>query len=708
MKLSTYVGTARALRLFVLCLAASTPSFQMASAERTSVAERPSVLFLNIDDWNDWNSVLKGHPQAITPNLERFAARSVTFTRAICSSPVCFPSRTSLFSGLHPARTGAKFNFNWGNPWRSYVPDAVTLPKHFSAQGWKSIGIGKNFHNQDMAEFDEYTRRNKEPKAIPKTYRNINSSGRWGVAAVPPPQMPDYISVSKGINALESNRDHLFLALGIFKPHVPWVAPQEYFDRHPLKSLVMPEGRADDLDDLPERLKLMAHNEAKFGPNYHRKVVAAGYDKEMVQAYLACVSFTDDQVGRILDAWYASPHAESGYVVLWSDHGYQLSEKEGWSKMKPWYDSARVNLMIAGPDLAKGAFCDKAVSLLDLYPTLVELLKLPAPPQKLDGNSLVPLLKNPQADWDKPVLMSSEADGIRYDVVMDNDYRMTRLATGETELYKLADDPHEFTNLASKPEYAEVIAKLSRHLSFKHPKPGKDGWLEAEDIPRQSSSDFGQRGNFHYPKAQAGSSQGKVVCADLRAGTGSYIDFVLDVQAPGTYRLSATMSSGGACSVLVDDVKNDAAQADAGYPMRTVGSLEATNVRKDVSLGVVRFDQPGLKIIRFVSDVPKQQVEFDRIRILKDEDAQVTESKPLIKKKTPTPPKSGGKSQKKTWDSRAEWIQERPSFEWAFPFIDQNHDGKIDSAEYQALQQYKRKHGKTWQDEARKELSSRR
>ena len=118
----------------------------------------------------------------------------------------------------------------------------------------------------------------------------------------------------------------------------------------------------------------------------------------MLQAYLACVSFTDEQVGRILDAWYASSHAEHGYVVLWSDHGYQLSEKEGWSKMKPWFDSARVNLMIAGPGLAEGVFCDKAVSLQDLYPTLVELLKLPAPPQILDGNSLVPLLKNPQSD----------------------------------------------------------------------------------------------------------------------------------------------------------------------------------------------------------------------------------------------------------------------------------------------------------------------
>ena len=582
-----------------------------------SPADRPSVLFLNIDDWNDWNSVLKGHPQAITPNLERFAARSVTFTRAICSSPVCFPSRTSLFSGLHPARTGAKFNFNWGNPWRSYVPDAVTLPKHFSAQGWKSIGIGKNFHNQDMTEFDQYTRRSKEARAIRKTFRNIDASGRWGVAAVSTTQMPDYISVSKGIKAIESNRDHLFLALGIYKPHVPWVVPQEYFDRHPLKSLVMPERRANDLDDLPERLKLMAHNEAKFGLNYHRKVVAAGYDKEMVQAYLACVSFVDDQVGRILDAWYASPHAESGYVVLWSDHGYQLGEKEGWSKMKPWYDSARVNLMIAGPDLAKGAFCDKAVSLLDLYPTLVELLKLPAPPQKLDGNSLVPLLKNPQADWDKPVLMSSEADGIRYDVVMDNDFRMTRLATGETELYKLANDPHEFTNLAGKPEYAKVIAKLSRHLSFKHPKSGKDGWLEAEDIPHQSSSDFGQRGNFHYPKVQDGPLQGTVVCADLRAGIGSYIEFVVKIEKAGDYEISVAVSAQGPCLLSTAAVVDDAKQADSGYPMKKLMTIEKSKAGsfEIVSAGTITVKQTGLHLLRFSSKVAKQLLQIDRIQI---------------------------------------------------------------------------------------------
>lgn len=609
----TTIGAAltTALRLFVLCLVVCSSLFQ------ATAAERPSVLFLNIDDWNDWNSVLKGHPQAVTPNLERFAKRSVTFIRAICSSPVCFPSRTSIFSGLHPARTGAKSNSNGGRPWRSYVPNAITLPKHFSAQGWTSVGIGKNFHNGDQAEFDEYIRRGKEPKPIRSTYRNINPSGRWGVAAVSTAEMPDYISVSRGIQALKSNRNGLFLALGIYRPHVPWVVPQEFFDRHPLESLKMPEHRKNDLDDLPERFKTMAHNPAKFGPGYHQDLEAKGYDREKVRAYLACVSFTDEQVGRILDAWYASPHAEHGYVVLWSDHGYQLSEKEGWSKMKPWYDSARVNLMIAGPGLAQGVFCDKAVSLLDLYPTLLELLQLPAPPQSLDGNSLVPLLKNPQADWDKPVLMSSEADGIRYDVVLANDHRMTRFATGETELYDLDRDPHEFTNLADNPEYKPVIAKLSKHLSLRHLKPDQDGWLEAEDLPHQTSADFGQRGNFHYPNTQPGASQEKVVCAYLRKGAGSYVEFVVKIEAAGDHQFSVAVSAEGPCTLSTAPVVNDARQADAGYPMKELLRIERSKSGKleTVSARAVRFDQVGLHLLRFSSLVPKQLLQIDRIQL---------------------------------------------------------------------------------------------
>ena len=434
----------------------------------------------------------------------------------------------------------------------------------------------------------------------------------------PTTEMPDYIAVSHGIEKLTTVAEPLFLSLGIYRPHVPWVVPQEYFDLYPLEEVQSPERRANDLGDLPERFKLLAHLEAKFGPGYNDMLAENGYDKQFVRAYLACVTFADEQVGRILDAWDASPHSKNGYIILWSDHGYMLGEKQAWSKMKPWYDSAHSNLIIAGPGIPKGAVCDKAVSLQDLYPTLVDLLKIPSPSQQIDGNSLVPLLKDPNADWDKPVVMSSETDGIRWDVVLDNDYRMTRLITGETELYQLADDPHEFDNLALDPEYAPVIDRLSKHLTFHYPKIPADGWVEAEATPRQTSSDYQLRGNCHFPQPLPGASGGQVICADLHAGEGSYLDFVLEVPASGTYSLGATLSVGGSCSVLVDDVMDVAAQADTGYPMKTVGTIEpGSDGLKGVSIGTVTFDEPGLKLIRFKSNVEKQLVKIDRIQVEK-------------------------------------------------------------------------------------------
>ena len=606
------------LRLFALCLAALS-SVQVACAQEPSEAARPSVLFLNIDDWNDWNEVLQGHPQAITPNIKRLAERGVVFSNAICSSPTCFPSRSAIFTGIHPTRSGNIVNDNSIHPWRFYAPDAVTLPRHLSAQGWKSIGIAKNFHNGERKEFDEYiSRKGGRLKQVQGSGINLNPSGVWGIAAVPTTQMPDYIAVSHGIEKLTSVEEPLFLSLGIYRPHVPWVVPKEYFDLYPLDEVQLPKRRADDLEDLPERFKLLAHLEAKFGKGYHQMLEDKGYDKQFVRAYLACVTFADEQVGRILDAWNASPHSKNGYIVLWSDHGYNLGEKEAWSKMKPWYDSAHSNLIIAGPGIAKGAVCDKAVSLQDLYPTLIDLLEVPSPPQKIDGNSLVPLLKNPDAEWDKPVMMSSEADGIRYDVVLDNDYRMTRLITGETELYQLASDPHEFNNLAPNREYASVIERLSKHLTFRYPEIPEDGWIEAEDTPRQTSSDFKLRGNCHFPKSLAGASNGKIIGADLNAGEGSYLEFVIEIPIAGTYAIGATLSAGGSVTVLVDDVVDDSAQADTGFPMEEVGTIEHDNGKlTEFAIGNATFNQSGLKLIRFMSNVSKQQLKIDRIRIQK-------------------------------------------------------------------------------------------
>ncbi|VGO13525.1 Choline-sulfatase [Pontiella desulfatans] len=668
-------------------------------------AQKPSVLLINVDDWNDWNSVLKGHPQAITPNIERLAERGVTFSNAICASPSCGPSRPSLFTGIAPSRSGKISNDSRG-PWRFYVgPDAVTIPKLFSQNGWKSIGIAKNFHSGDEPEFDTYIPPFKTPKKLKGVGIKLNASAIWDIADIPASEMGDYKAATAGIEAIASNVNPLFLSVGIFRPHVPWIVPQKYFDMYPVETLQLSERREDDLNDLPERFKLVAGFEAKFGKGYHDMLVEKGYDKQFVRAYLASVTFADEQVGRILDAWYASPYAETGYVVLWSDHGYMLGEKGAWSKIKPWYDSSRSNFMIAGPGLPKGAVCGKAVSLLDLYPTLVELIGLPNPPQRLDGNSLVPLLKNPNADWDRPVRMTSQMDGVFFESILDNDFRMTRLATGETELYKLADDPHEFRNLAANPEYAPVIRKLEKHLSFSYPEIPADGWVEAESVPAQTSADYNRRENSHYPRTDANASGGKIICVDFKKGPNTYIEFIFDVPAAGTYRIGATVAGSGTYSVLVDNVKNDAAQSEAAYPMKTIGMLEPSGALSDVRIGVVRFDEPGLKIIRFVSTGPKQQVKFDRLHLFKDDSATVAEAAlPVAAPKTSKRhTKSPGKN---SWASPEEWSRDRSGLEWLFPYIDQNRDGKIDAAEYEALQQFKKKHGKHWKDQARKELET--
>ena len=584
-----------------------------------SLTDRPSVLFLNIDDWNDWNTVLQGHPQSITPNIQRLAERGVAFTNAICSSPTCFPSRSAVFTGIHPARSGNIVNDNGIRPWRFYAGNAVTLPKYLSAQGWTTVGIAKNFHKGDNTEFDTYIPKAGRPKQVPGIGLKLNPSGHWGVSADPVTKMADYLSVSHGIETLESVTDPLFLSLGIYRPHVPWVVPQEYFDRYPLKAIQLPEFQPNDLDDLPQRFRPLAHLEAKFGPDYHQGLVKKGYDKQFIRAYLACVTFADEQIGRLLDAWDASPHAKDGYIVLWSDHGYNLGEKQAWSKMKPWYDSAHCNLIVAGPGIPGSETCDKAVSLQDLYPTLVELLQLPMPSQALDGNSLVPLLNAPKSEWDRPVVMSSETDGIRYDVVLDNDYRMTRLITGETELYHLITDPHEFTNLADDPKYAPVIDRLSQHLTFTYPEIPENGWIEAEAIPTQTSSDFKLRGNCHYRRSDPEASGDQLLFAELRAGKGSYLDLVLDVPAAGSYKLGATLSIDGPCEVFVDDVVDDAAQADTGYSMTTAATVKPGSKKlEDHLIGTVTFDAPGLKILRFQSLVAKQQLRIDRIQLQKE------------------------------------------------------------------------------------------
>ena len=577
-------------------------------AAASAANRKPSVLFINIDDLNDWNTVLQGHPQAITPNIQRLADRGVTFSRAICSSPVCYPSRTSLFTGIHPVRSGAISNFNWKKPWRFYVHDAVTLPGHFADNGWTTYGASKNFHGGNKEEFDHYFPQQREPKAVKGSGHSAGPLG-WGVADIPYEQMPDHKTVSWTVQQIEDATKSSFFSIGIYKPHVKWTLPQSCFDKYPVENFQLPEMQEGDLDDLPERLKLLAHNEAKFGTGFHAALKEEGQDKLWARAYLASVTFADDQLGRLLDAWDASPMAKEGYVVLWSDHGFMLGEKEGWGKFKPWYDASRCNMIFAGPGIARGVICDKAVSLLDLYPTLVDLFNLPEPrPQELDGNSLVPLLNNPATEWDRPVVMSHEEDGIRYDSIMDNRYRMTRLITGETELYDHQTDPNEWKNLAPMPEYREIIQRLENHLTFTYPKITRDGWIEAEDVPCQTSADYRRRGNYHYPLKESKASGGAVLCAQLIQGPKSYLEFVVDLPKPGSYSVSADLQHVDAdmdIHVSAGAVTDDALQASAEAPLaKELKSIPAKGasgkIRKHV-LGSIPCKEPGLHLIRFMS-----------------------------------------------------------------------------------------------------------
>ena len=602
----------------LLVLIGSGVSVFAAEAER----DRPSVLFINIDDLNDWNEVLGGHPQAITPNIQRLAERGTTFTRTVCSSPVCFPSRTAVFSGVHPVRSGAISNFNWGRPWRFYVPDATTLPKHLSQYGWRTVGGGKNFHDRNQAEFDVYRGRPREVKAIEGSGYFAGPLG-WGVSSVPYEQMPDYRVVSWGIERLNESSDRpVFLSLGIYRPHVPWILPQESFDKYPLDSFDKPKTTPNDLADVAERLKLLAHNEAKFDRGFHKKLERDGQDRAWARAYLASVTFADEQLGRVLDAWDASGHAEGGYIVLWSDHGFMLGEKQGWGKFKPWYDACRSNMIIVGPGVEAGVLCDKAVSLQDLYPTLVELLEVPRPAHAIDGNSLVPLLRDAEMDWDKPVVMSHEEDGVRYDVVLDNRYRLTQVITGERELYDHRSDPHEWHNLADDPKHASTIERLSGYLTFHHAAPPADGWLEAESLPAQTSADWKRRGNFHYPVSDTKASGGRMVHAELRQKAKSYIDFVVDVRQPGAYELGLRVqhvTANAVFSVSVDDVEDAASQATAEHPMRVLnhkidGRGREIGSMQNVLLGGVTFEKPGLKIVRIMSEEDRSaELRIDRV-----------------------------------------------------------------------------------------------
>lgn len=456
-----------AIFFIALTIPAGLPSQE---ATDPGTTRRPNILFIAIDDLNDWIGVTQGHPQSQTPNLNRLAGRGVLFRNAYCAAPACNPSRAALMTGIAPHQSGVYLN---EQPWRKALPDAVTIPQYLRKGGYTVKGSGKIYHGAypDPRSWDEFfpSKRQQKPRDPLPKQRPINGIANtrhfdWGPVNVKDDRMGDAKVANWVAEQLgKKHQQPLFLACGFYRPHLPWYVPKKYFDRFPLDEIQLPKVFGDDLQDIPEAGKKMA----KPGGD-HRKVVKHGQWKQAVQGYLASIAFTDTMLGRVLDALDASGQSDNTVIVLWTDHGWNLGEKQHWRKFALWENTTRTPLMIIVPKgtpgllegTSKGTVCTRAVSLLDIYPTLVELCAL-KPKPGLAGRSLVPLLQDANAAWERPALTTQ---GRQNHALRNDRWRYIRYADGSEELYDHQADPHEWRNLADESKHTNVKAQLSHWL----------------------------------------------------------------------------------------------------------------------------------------------------------------------------------------------------------------------------------------------------
>ncbi len=472
-----------------------------------SAVRRPNVLFIASDDMNDWIGCMGGHQQARTPNIDRLARTGMLFTNAHCAAPVCGPSRAAIFTGRYPFNTGIYVNGDKFDPADS---ELVTLPEHFAKQGYETFGAGKLLHggtSTNTAAFDEYgpgynkwtpltseeTKITAEELADNEPYvrhvvdrgpgklkavlplnkmprdRNRGSSTiesfDWGPFDVEDDEMSDAEIARWAIEKLEQAHDKpFFLGVGFYRPHQPLFAPRKYHDMYPPGSVKLPETPADDLDDLSKTGKDFGRRALTSG--LHETVLKYGQWENAVSSYLACISFVDAQIGRVIEALEESPYAGNTIIVFWTDHGWQLGEKEHWGKFTGWERSTRTPLIIKPAASAKpkgfkpGQPCQKGVNLIDMYPTLVDLCALESA-DHLDGRSLAPLLANPDAKWDRPVITTF---GRGNHSIKAGNWRYIHYYDGSEELYDHRNDPNEWKNLAKDPEHKNMLKRMNKML----------------------------------------------------------------------------------------------------------------------------------------------------------------------------------------------------------------------------------------------------
>lgn len=430
-----------------------------APARAGSGPGRKNVLLLAVDDLNSW---LLGDPnrytgKVIAPNLRRLADSGVLFTQAFAPAPKCSPSRTAFLSGVAPWKSGVTENglVIDGSPALEGKP---SLPGLLAAHGYYTASFGKISHGYDgHTAWDAHTPHKRDPRPPGAMLNGLSKNvteNDWGPTHLDESQMNDTKYADLAIEQLGRTHDRpFFLACGVFHPHLPWYVPQTYLDMYPLDEIKAPVVNPDDPDDIPEPGR-------KLIKGTYQKVVDAGQYTRALQGYLASTTYADAQMGRVLDALEASPYRDNTIVVLLSDHGFHLGEKTHWTKGTLWEEATHCLLMVRAPGVTRPRqTCARTVSLLDIYPTLVDLIGLPRP-DHLDGHSLVPQLKNPEASRAAPAISAYQT----HISVRTERYRYIRYADGTDELYDRSADPREWKNLASDPAYADARRELANAL----------------------------------------------------------------------------------------------------------------------------------------------------------------------------------------------------------------------------------------------------
>ncbi|WP_182866587.1 sulfatase [Stieleria mannarensis] len=442
------------------------------SVAATRAAERPNVVLVAIDDLNDWVGCLGGHPQVKTPQIDKLAARGVNFTNAHCQAPICNPSRISMLLGKLPSTTGHYF-LAPGFRDVDVTRDAVTMFQHFRAGGYRAESMGKIFHGPaDAASFDHvqrsrgYRRTPGQTEKLRYRVPGSHPAWDWGQVDFADEDQRDYHTAAwaaKRIGELAERDEPFFLAVGFHLPHVPIYASKKWFDMYPLETLAMPPVPDEDLEDVPPIAVQLSLNPTAPRSQWMKE---HGEDKHAVRAYLASISFIDHLVGMVTDSVQAAGLGDNTIVVLFSDHGFHLGEKNKWAKRSLWQRTTRVPLIIAGPGIEKGVQCDAPVGLIDVYPTLVETCQM-AEPDGLDGHSLAGLLNDPSSPWDHPAICTF---GPGNHSIHSRDYHYIHYRDGSEELYDHRTDRDEHHNLADDPELAKIV---QRHRK----------WIPAHDAP---------------------------------------------------------------------------------------------------------------------------------------------------------------------------------------------------------------------------------